>query len=81
MNDLTQLVDHAAQQSDRWALYMLIGLMIIGFIAFARWMIRDREKVANRLTEVTDRHIAAMAELSRVVANNTDALNRVEKKL
>ena len=42
-----------------------------------RWMVADREKLATRLTDVTDRHIESVEKMSEVVVNNTHAMNEV----
>jgi hypothetical protein len=88
MNDLTKLADHAAEQSDRWMFAAIFILFVLALGVAWRWMINDREKVSTRLTQVTDRHISAMERFSEVVAtntaalaNNTDVLHKVDKKL
>jgi hypothetical protein len=74
MNDLQTIVDHAAVQNDRWLFLALLVLTIIGTVFFWRWLTGDREKLANRLTEITDRHIASQEKVVEVVANNTLAM-------
>jgi len=74
MNDIERIVDHAAAQNDRWLFLALLVLTIIGTVFFWRWLTGDREKLANRLTEITDRHIASQEKLAEVVANNTSAM-------
>jgi hypothetical protein len=78
MSEVERIVDHAAAQNDRWLFLALLVLTIIGTVFFWRWLTGDREKVANRLTEITDRHIASQEKLSEVVANNTSALREVQ---
>jgi hypothetical protein len=41
-------------------------------------MVADREKLASRLTEITDKHIESTQQLATVVANNTTALQEVK---
>ncbi len=79
--ELMKLADHASQQNAMWlfvAALLVLGLFII---VVWRWMVSDREKLAARLTEITDRHITSCENLSRVVEANTTVLQRVEKKL
>lgn len=74
-------IDHAAAQNDHWL--FLAALVVIGIILFGIWrfIVADREKLGERLTEVTDRHIQSCEKLGEVVAANTAVLQRVEKKL
>lgn len=74
-------IDHAAQQNDHWL--FLFALAVLGTVLICVWrfMVADREKLGNRLTEVTDRHIKSCENLGEVVAANTAVLERVEKKL
>lgn len=87
MNDIVALTNHAASQSDRWL--FICSLIILGLFALLiwRWIVRDRDKLANRLTEITDKHIVMCEKLSEVVANNTtvmreatDIMNRCRDK-
>jgi hypothetical protein len=81
MTDLQTLIDHAANQNDRWLFLAMFTIVIVGGIFIWRWMISDREKIANRLTEMTDRHIAVTEKLTEVVANNTAVLHDVKDRL
>ena len=82
MNDtISNLTDHAAQQNDRWLFIFLLMFLLAAFGIFFRWLLKDREAISRRLTEVTDRHIEQCTKLSevvtlnsRVVDNNTNAL-------
>jgi hypothetical protein len=78
MQDITDLINTAAAQNDRWMFVALLVLAIAGSIFFWRWLTNDREKLSTRLTEITDRHIESQAKLSEVVANNTAALHEVQ---
>jgi hypothetical protein len=78
MNDLQTIVDHAAVQNDRWLFLALLVLTIIGTVFFWRWLTGDREKLANRLTEITDRHIASQEKVTEVVANNTMVMRETQ---
>jgi hypothetical protein len=78
MNDVQGIVDHAAAQNDRWLFLAMLVLSIIGTIFFWRWLTNDREKVAARLTQITDRHITAQEKVVDVVANNTLAMREVQ---
>ncbi len=82
MNEaLKETIDHAAKENDRWLFVALLVILLI-FIGFIwRWMTADREKISNRLTQMTDRHIEVTEKLSEVVANNTAVLHEVRKKL
>lgn len=79
MTDLLRVTDHAAQQSDRWLFLACLGVMFAGMFLFWRWIVADREKLANRLTAITDRHIQTAEKLAEVVTNNTTALNEFRK--
>lgn len=81
MNETINTIDHAAMQSDRWLFIAMLVILIIALVIVWRWIISDREKISNRLTAMTDRHIAVTEKLSEVVANNTAVLHQVEKKL
>ena len=79
MTDLTNLTDHAAQQNYQWMFVALFILTFIFVIVIWRWVIADREKLAARLTEMTDRHITATEKMTEVVANNTIAMKEVRE--
>lgn len=79
MNDLKTVVDHAAQQNDRWLFLALLALIILFAVFIWRWIVSDREKLANRLTDITDQHIDTMKNLTQVVTNNTNALYEVKE--
>lgn len=81
MSDLTDLTDHAAAQGDRWLFVFLLMFLLASSLIFFRWLLKDREAISKRLTEVTDRHIAVTEDLAKVVTNNTAVLERVERKL
>jgi hypothetical protein len=81
MNGAMNGIDHAAAQSDRWLFITLLFIVIVAMVVVWRWIISDREKISNRLTAMTDRHIAVTEKLSEVVSNNTAVLHQVEKKL
>ena len=77
MIDTTRaLADHAAAQSDRWLLVYVLIAGAFAMVVFWRWMISDRDKLAKRLTDITDRHIDSAEKQSIVVANNTAALHQ-----
>lgn len=79
MTDPTPIIDHAAQQSDRWLfIAAIVVILLIGLLIW-RWIVADREKIAKRLTEITDKHIEAQQKLAEVVANNTAALHRIDQ--
>jgi hypothetical protein len=79
MHALTDLADHASRQDDRWLLVAILIIGIAGMLMFWRWIVADREKVADRLANMTDRHIDSQAKLSEVVVNNTTALREVRE--
>ena len=92
MNDIQELAakvaDHAAVQSDRWLFVFVFMFLLATFAIFFRWLLKDRESIAKRLTEVTDRHIEQCAKLtevvtwnSRVVDNNTNALREFSERV
>lgn len=76
--DLLGITEHASRQSDRWLFIAALVIMLSGILMLWRWFTSDRAEVARRLTDITDRHIAAGEHMSQVVANNTEALRRVE---
>jgi len=75
MNDIASLTDHAAAQGDRWLFVFVFLFLLATFGLFFRWLLKDREAMSKRLTEVTDRHIEQSAKLAEVVTNNTNAFN------
>lgn len=75
MTDIISTVDHAAIQNDRWMFVAVLIIAVAAMVMFWRWVIGDREKVAIRLTEITDRHIESVERMGNVVANNTVALH------
>ena len=77
MNDIVTVADHASQQNDRWLFTVMFILVVIALIVVWRWIISDRNALASRLTEMTDRHIASVETMTEVVANNTAALKQV----
>ena len=81
IDEAIKLADHASQQSSTWALCALAIVLAIVLVAVWRMVVADKEKIGNRLTEVTDRHIQVCENLSKVVEANTAVLHQVEKKL
>ena len=77
----TSVIDHAATQNDHWLFIAVLILLMAFVVATFRCMINDRENVAKRLTEMTDRHITVTEKLSEVVATNTAVLHEVRKRL
>jgi hypothetical protein len=80
-DEISKLADHAAQQNDRWLFVFLLIFLLASFGIFFRWLLKDRDAIGKRLTEVTDRHIAVTENLAKVVATNTAIMERVETKL
>ena len=78
---INNIADHAARQDDRWVMMALLVVLLIVGIVIWRWMTADREKISQRLTEVTDRHIKVTEQVVEVVATNTAVLHEVRKKL
>ena len=78
MNEIANLTDHAAQQSDRWLFIAALVVLILFSLVIWRWIVADRDKLGSRLTEITDRHITAVEKMTEVVTNNTLALNEVK---
>jgi len=78
MSDVTNTIDHAANQSDRWLFLAALALLIVFALIVWRWMSEDREKISKRLTDITDRHIDSQQKLVEVVTNNTHALHEVK---
>lgn len=78
MNDIANIADHAAKQDDHWLFIATLVILMAFAILIWRWVTADREKLGNRLTEMTDRHIAATEKMTEVVSNNTTALNEVK---
>ena len=77
MSDIVSIADHAAQETDRWLFICAVVLLIAFALIIWRWIVADRDKLSNRLTEITDRHIESSERLAEVVANNTNALREV----
>ena len=75
MTDIATLADHASQQNDRWLFVFLLVFLLCSFGIFFRWLLKDREAITKRLTEITDKHIDQSAKLAEVVTNNTNAFN------
>jgi hypothetical protein len=81
IDELTKFADHASQQNAMWLFIATLGALGIIIIVIWRWIVADREKLGDRLTAVTDRHIESCERLGAVVQANTAVLQRVEKKL
>lgn len=79
MNEIKTIADHASNQSDRWLFVALLILAVLAMLMIWRWIVADRDKLANRLTEITDRHIAMTEKVADVVANNTVAFNNLKE--
>lgn len=79
--DILNTAAAAASQSDRVLLVALFLVFLSAIGILAKWFLGDRQATNARLTEITDRHIAAGEKLSEVVTNNTAALNRVSEKI
>jgi hypothetical protein len=75
--DIIESADHAAKQSDRWLLIVTLIIMGLLIVAIWRWMVNDREKISDRLTAITDRHIESQERVIEVVANNTNTMEKV----
>ncbi len=74
MNEVVTITDHAARQSDRWLFIAILVILLIASVVFWRWIIKDRDKLGARLTDVTDRHIDAHQKLIEVVARNNEVV-------
>ena len=77
MNDIITAAEQAARQSDRVLLVAVIITAGLAWMAALRWFLADRKAVADRLTAITDRHIAQGEKLAEVVATNTKALEEI----
>lgn len=75
MKEITDLTNHAAQQSDRWLFIAVLIVSLVAMFTLWRWIVADRDKLATRLTNITDRHIEMTERVAQVVANNTQAIN------
>jgi len=78
MNVIKSAADYASQQNDRYLFIVTLLIFLFAGIWVWRWMVADREKLATRLTEITDKHIESTQQLATVVANNTTALQEVK---
>jgi len=76
MGTTLETINHVADKNDRWLLVAVLVLALLGLIALWRWLTSHLEKTAERLTTITDRHIAQTEHLATVVANNTSALQQ-----
>lgn len=74
MSEITNIADHAAQQSDRWLFIALLILFILASVVLWRWMVNDREKMEQRLSAMTERHIEGQQKLVEVVTKNTEVV-------
>ncbi len=74
MNEIKQITDYAANQSDRWLFIAALVVLLLVVALIWKWMVGHVEKVSKRLEAVTDRHIAQGEHMATVVANNTSAL-------
>jgi hypothetical protein len=55
-------------------------ILLIGFgLVVWRWIVADREKLGNRLTEITDKYIQMGERMTEVVTNNTNAFREVKE--
>lgn len=85
MTDLEILADHAAIQSDRWWVCAVFIVLAIVLVTVWRSLQSDRNKLSDRLTSITDKHISTVeamtARVTTVVENNTAVLNEVKRKL
>lgn len=81
IDELTKFADHASQQNSMWLFIAALFVLAIFTVVVWRWIVADREKLGERLTKVTDRHIESCERLGAVVEANTAVLQRVEKKL
>ena len=81
MNEVAKITDQVANKSDRWMLVAMFIIFMLAVLYAVRWLVADRERMATRLTTITDQHITATQEMSKVVANNTSALERFEETL
>ena len=77
MNEVKAITDAAAAHDDRWLFLAMVVVFILTMLAVYRWIVADREKVAQRLTLVTDRYIATAEHIAEVVANNTIVMAEV----
>lgn len=78
---IIKAADHAAQQSDRWLFMVMLILFIVSVAFIIKWFIHSHSQLGNRLTDMTDRHIASMEKLGEIVAetkgviqSNTEAM-------
>jgi len=85
---ITKLADHAAAQSDRWLFVALLVILLVICFLFLRWLVEDRKSIANRLADITDRHIAQTEALTgavegtkEVVRNNTAMMEKVKEEI
>jgi hypothetical protein len=64
---LTQILDHAALQNDRW---LFLALMAIGLIAsfyLFRWLVGQYTSQSTKLTEVVERNTIALGQIKGCV--------------
>jgi peptidoglycan/LPS O-acetylase OafA/YrhL len=79
MNEISTAADYAARQNDHWLFIATLLILLAFAILIWRWVTADREKLARRLTEMTDKHISATEQMTAVVVNNTAALREVKE--
>jgi hypothetical protein len=85
MNDLVQLTNTAAGQSDRWLFLFALVVLACLAAAVARYFVRQYERLQTEhqqvLATLMGRQEERQTELVRVVAANTEALRAVSQEL
>lgn len=81
MNDIINAANMASAKSDRWLFVALAIVFMLTMGFFWRWILGDRKELADRLRQITDRHIETTEKLTVVVTNNTLALQQVLTEL
>lgn len=95
MQDLSKIVDHASQQSDRWLFIAVLLLLIGGAYLTIKYLVRRDEEKSKRMHDAYDKNTATLMALNvtldrnnvildqsnRALSDNTMVLQHVKDKL
>ena len=76
MPPLSEVVDHASRQTDRWLFLFMLALVIGGGLLVIKYLVKRAEAESERLHASYDRNIDVSRELGITLAKNTEALSR-----
>ncbi len=76
MQDAVNIVNHAAQQSDRWLFLGILLLLIVAGVAAMRYLVRRNEMQSDRMHTAFEKNTAMQVQLAGIIEKNTHALER-----